>query len=287
MRRRTRAMAIAVAAIGLTFLLATPPSVQAQAVTASSSSARTPFSNALRSVSWFSWNGVWLRSNGRWAWRPTRRPDWQAYFRCRMGYGSAGYGYASMTYPLTWMPDPGGYWDLGVGGWMWYPPDRVHYAWDLWYPGPSGYAGFGSYGWGCSYPYAWSSFLATGMGWWVARVYGYPSYGSYGYGDRYGYGYDSYYRDIALLGRLPPRAIGTRYPDRPDAEADVPPPRAFIDPVRSESLDRAQWTGPGTAGRREADARPPRAFIEPVRTESLDRAQWTGPGTAIRSEPNA
>jgi len=182
------------------------------------------------------------------------------------------------------MPDPGGYWDLGVGGWMWYPPDRAYYVWDLWYPGPSGYAGFGSYGWGCSYPYAWSSFLATGMGWWVA---GYPSYGSYGYGDRYGYAYDSYYRDIALLGRLPPRAIGTRYPDRPDAEADAPPPRAFIDPVRTESLDRTLWTGPGTEVLSEADGRQPRASIDPVRSEALDRTLWTKPGEAVRrGEPD-
>jgi len=282
MRRRRGQMAIAIAAVGMTFLLATPRSTRAQVTIPSASSTHHPFYYAMRPVSWYSWNGVWVRSNGRWAWRPTRRPDWQAYFRCRMGYGSAAYGW--MFSPTTWV-------DVGVGGWMSYPTDRFYHTWDFWYLGPSGYAGFGSYGSGCVYPYDWSFFLATG--------WGYPGYGSYGYGGQYGYGYDVYRQGyVTLLGRLPPRAIGTRYPYQRDrdprtgtgrsdddraVEADA---RVFIDPVRTESLDRTLWKKPGTPVWNEPDARQPRASIDPVRTESLDRTQWMKPGTAVSSDPN-
>ena len=272
MRTSRTAVTIGASLIGLGFLLATPHSANSQGLTATSPSPQSFAYGTLRPVSWFNWNGIWVRSNGRWAWRPTRGPDWQAYFKCRMGYGSAAYGWGLS--PLSWLPDPHAGWALGVGGWTWYPGDRFRYSWDPWYPG-SGYWGVTGFGSSCSYPFAWSSFLAIGWGGGLTLVYGFPRYptGAYGYyGDRQGYGYGAGHPGyVTIFGRLPPGAIGRRHPDGTRIPYD---------------RDRDRRTGTGRSDDDRGAETDARAFIDPVRTESLDRTLWTRPGTAVWSEPD-
>jgi hypothetical protein len=142
--------------IGLALLLSTPAIGNAQDVGPSGSMDR-PLSNVLSSISGLSWNGIWTRSGGEWAWRPnvnyaSFHPNvnyvWQSGFGCGAGYGSAGFGWGFDAW--SWLPDRytpygrGGYrgrWDLVPGGWMWFPGQRFTRGWNAWYLGPR--VGFG------------------------------------------------------------------------------------------------------------------------------------------------
>ena len=156
--------------ISLAFLLATPNVGASQDAVPSGLSADRPLSHALSSISWFSWNGIWVRSNGMWAWRPTVRPDWQAYFRCQSGNGCGGLGPASNRF-WNWLPGRNSSWDLVPGGWMWFPGQRFAGAWDLWFLGPR--HGFGTHGFDPRFS---SSFPATGWGGGLTTVRTDPSY---------------------------------------------------------------------------------------------------------------
>lgn len=159
-----------VALISLAFLLATPNVGASQDAVPSGLSAERPLSHALSSISWFSWNGIWVRSNGMWAWRPTVRPDWQAYFRCQSGNGCGGLGRASNRF-WNWLPGRYSSWDLVPGGWMWFPGHRFAGAWDLWFLGPR--HGFGTHGFDPRFS---SSFPATGWGGGLTIVRTDPNY---------------------------------------------------------------------------------------------------------------
>lgn len=126
--------AIGVSLISLTLLLAAPDIGTSQVVR-SGLSADRPLSYSLSNISWFHWNGIWVRSNGMWAWRPTVRPDWQAYFRCQAGHGCGGIGWRSHSF-WSWAGGIYGAWDLVPGGWMWFPGHRFSNTWDLWFLGP-------------------------------------------------------------------------------------------------------------------------------------------------------
>lgn len=156
--------------ISLAFLLTTPNVGASQDAVTSGLSAERPFSHALSSISWFSWNGIWVRSNGMWAWRPTVRPDWQAYFRCQSGNGCGGLGPATYRF-WSWLPGRYSSWDLVPGGWMWFPGQRFAGAWDLWFLGPR--HGFGTHGFDPRFS---SSFQATGWGGGLTTVRTDPSY---------------------------------------------------------------------------------------------------------------
>jgi hypothetical protein len=157
--------AIGAMLIGLALLLATPTIGSSQETDLSGSVDR-PLSYALSSISWFSWNGIWVRSNGMWAWRPTVRYDWQAYFRCTQDWQSffrsqssefVGASYA----PGSWLPGRYSRWDFVPGlGWVWSPGQRFNNAWNLWYLGPRSAGGTSRRS--CSDPYDPQSFIATG-----------------------------------------------------------------------------------------------------------------------------
>lgn len=130
---------ISASLIGLAFLLTLPDSGASQEAAHSELSADRPLGNAMSSISWFSWNGIWVRSNGAWAWRPTVRTDWQAYFRCQSGNGCGGVvgGLRSFWNWLpgaygSWGPTKYGRWDFDLLGWMWFPGHASATAWDLW-----------------------------------------------------------------------------------------------------------------------------------------------------------
>jgi len=143
MRLQRTGHAIGASLTGFTLLLTSPDIGTAQEAAHSELSVDRPLRNAMSSISWFSWNGIWVRSNGGWAWRPTVRTDWQAYFRCQSGNGCGGVGWAGRS-PWNWWP--GGYaswgptkygrWDFDLRGWMWFPGDASATAWDLWPFGP-------------------------------------------------------------------------------------------------------------------------------------------------------
>jgi len=158
------------ALVSMAFLLATPDVGAAQDAVPSGLSAERPLSHALSSISWFSWNGIWVRSNGMWAWRPTVRPDWQAYFRCQSGNGCGGFGPSSYRF-WNWLPGRYSSWDLVPGGWMWFPGHRFAGAWDLWFLGPR--RGFGTHGFDPRFN---SAFPATGWGGGLTTVRTDPSY---------------------------------------------------------------------------------------------------------------
>ena len=152
MRLQRIGHAIGVSLIGLTLLLTAPDIGASQDVVRSGLSADKPLSyhlSALHSNSWLTRNGIWVRHDGMWAFRPTWRPDWQAYFRCQAGHGCGGVGWASHSF-WSWLPYGYGGWDLVPGGWMWFPGQRLatSRAWDLfgdlWFFGPK--YGFGAYG---------------------------------------------------------------------------------------------------------------------------------------------
>ena len=164
MRLQRTGQAIGVSLIGLTLLLTAPDVGTSQEVVRSGLSADRPLSyhlSALSSNSWFSRNGIWVRHEGMWAFRPTLNYDWQPYFRCasasahwRAGYGCAGVGLASHSF-WSWVPYGYGGWDLVPGGWMWFPGQRLATSrawdlfWDLWFVSPR--HGFGEYGLGPSF----------------------------------------------------------------------------------------------------------------------------------------
>ena len=153
MRMQSAGHAIGVSLIGLTFLLTAPDSGASQDLVRSGLSANKPLSyhlSALSSNSFFSRHGgIWVRHEGMWAFRPTLRFDWQAYFRCQAGYGCGGLGWAPHRFG-SWLPFGFGGWDLVPGGWMWFPGQRLARSrawdlfWDLWFFSPSHM--FGTYG---------------------------------------------------------------------------------------------------------------------------------------------
>jgi len=142
--------------IGLAFHLTTPD-IGSPQDTGLTGSADRPLSNAMSSISGFSWNGIWARSGGEWAWRPNVnygwfQPNvnyvWQSGFGCP-GYGSPGFGWGSYSHWI-WPPDrytphrrggAWGRWELVPGGWMWFPDQRFNNAGNLWYLEPR--VGFG------------------------------------------------------------------------------------------------------------------------------------------------
>jgi hypothetical protein len=139
--------------IGLAFLLAAPTSGSAQLTVRSGISADKPLSyhlSALHGNSWLTRHGMWVRHDGLWAFRPTYRFDWQAYFRCQAGYGCGGMGWAPFGFS-SWLPFGYAGWDQVPGGWMWFPGRRLSTSrawdlyWDLWFFRPYR---FGSYGFG-------------------------------------------------------------------------------------------------------------------------------------------
>jgi len=141
--------------IGLAFLLAAPTAGSAQLTVRSGISADQPLSyhlSALHGNSWLTRNGIWVRHDGLWAFRPTYRYDWQAYFRCQAGYGCGGIGWAPFGFS-SWLPFGYGGWDQVPGGWLWFPGRRLSTSrswdlyWDFWFFRPThrfGFYGFGS-----------------------------------------------------------------------------------------------------------------------------------------------
>ena len=155
MRRRRAHSAIGATLIGLGFLLTAPDSGASQDLVRSGLSADKPLSyhlSAMSSNSFFSHQGgIWVRHEGMWAFRPTSRPDWQAYFRCQAGHGCGGLSWAPNRFG-SWLPFGFGGWDLVPGGWMWFPGQRLSKSrawdlfWDLWFFSPRymlGMSGFG------------------------------------------------------------------------------------------------------------------------------------------------
>ncbi|MGB5302771.1 MAG: hypothetical protein WBP17_06445, partial [Gemmatimonadota bacterium] len=146
MRHRRAHSASGATLIGLGFLLTAPDSGASQDLVRSGLSADKPLSyhlSALSSNSFFSRSGgIWVRHEGMWAFRPTSRPDWQAYFRCQAGYGCGGFGWAPHRFG-SWLPYGYAGWDLVPGGWMWFPGQRMFRSrawdlcWDLWFFSPS------------------------------------------------------------------------------------------------------------------------------------------------------
>jgi len=146
MRRGRAHSAIGATLIGLGFLLTAPDSAVSQDLVRSGLSADKPLSyhlSALSSNSFFSHQGgIWVRHQGMWAFRPTSRPDWQAYFRCQAGYGCGGLGWAPNRFG-SWLPYGYAGWDLVPGGWMWFPGQRLSRSrawdlfWDLWFFSPT------------------------------------------------------------------------------------------------------------------------------------------------------
>lgn len=287
MLARRVAAALGSCLIGLTFLLANPHPAHSQDVTVSES-ARLSFGDAPRAVGWLNWNGIWVSSNGRWGWRPTRRPDWQAYFRCRMGYGAYAYGWNA--FPILWPPGPYSSWDFGVGRWMGYPDARFHGAWTPWYLGPGGYPGLSFAWYRCAYPYDWYSFLYTGWGGGPTLAYGYP---------HRMFPFDPYRSVnrlppfINVLGWLPPWTIDSRSRDRTGRPIDgprraedgvgasEPEIRAFIDPVRTESFDRSAWLAPAESAETDPASRAGRSRIDVLSQESKpsSRSDAISPGS--------
>jgi hypothetical protein len=145
MRRRRAHSAIGATLIGLGVLLTAPGSVASQDLVRSGISADKPLSyhlSALSGNSFFSRSGgIWVRHEGMWAFRPTSRPDWQAYFRCQAGYGCGGLGWTPNRFG-SWLPFGFAGWDLVPGGWMWFPGQRMSSSrawdlfWDLWFFSP-------------------------------------------------------------------------------------------------------------------------------------------------------
>jgi hypothetical protein len=115
MRRRRAHSAIGATLIGLGVLLTAPGSVASQDLVRSGISADKPLSyhlSALSGNSFFSRSGgIWVRHEGMWAFRPTSRPDWQAYFRCQAGYGCGGLGWTPNRFG-SWLPFGFAGWDL-------------------------------------------------------------------------------------------------------------------------------------------------------------------------------
>jgi hypothetical protein len=159
MRLHRAGYAISVSLVSLALLLTAPDIGTSQEPDRPGLSADKPLSYALSSISWFSWNGIWVRSNGLWAWRPTVRYDWNAYFRCEAGYGCGGIGLNSH---LLWIWGGGDYgrWNLVPAGWMWFPGQRFYGAWNLWFLGPR--HGFGAYGGAYGFGPRFSSLFLTG-----------------------------------------------------------------------------------------------------------------------------
>ena len=158
--------------MGLGLLLVTPTSSISQSpfstgagiaqAPINTSTVIQPLGQGLSSIRELRWNGIWIRSGGMWAWRPTVRYDWQAMFRCRSGYGSGvGWGFNSpWGWSGGWLPDPYSSWNMVSGlGWAWFPSQRYVNAWNFWFLGPRhsyGYGGgcdpFGAV-FGSSYPF--------------------------------------------------------------------------------------------------------------------------------------
>jgi len=159
MRLHRTGHAIGVSLISLALLLTAPDIGTSQEPDRPGLSADEPLPYALSSVSWFHWNGIWVRSNGMWAWRPTVRYDWNAYFRCQAGHGCGGIGLASHSFWM-WGGADYGSWNLVPGGWMWFPGQRFHGAWNLWFLGPR--HGFGAYGGAYGFGPRFSSLFLTG-----------------------------------------------------------------------------------------------------------------------------
>ena len=147
--------------MGLGILLVTPTSSISQSpfstgagiaqAPINTSSIMQPLGHGLSSVRALRWNGIWIRSGGMHAWRPTVRYDWQAMFRCRSGYGSGvGWGFHSpWGWSRGWLPNPFSSWSMVPGlGWAWFPGQRYASAWNLWFIGPRYSFGYG-YGGGC------------------------------------------------------------------------------------------------------------------------------------------
>ena len=155
MRCRRAHSAIGAALIGLALFLTAPNSAASQDLVRSGLSADKPLSyhlSALSSNSFFSRSGgIWVRHEGMWAFRPTSRFDWQAYFRCQAGHGCGGLGWAPHRFG-SWLPFGYAAWDLVPGGWMWFPGRRLASSrawdlfWDLWFFSPRHM--IGTYGYG-------------------------------------------------------------------------------------------------------------------------------------------
>lgn len=142
MRRRRAHSAIGATLICLGLLLTAPDAGTSQDLVRSGLSADKPLSyhlSALQGNSFFSRHGgIWVRHEGMWAFRPTLRFDWQAYFRCQAGYGCGGFGWSPHRFG-SWLPFGYAAWDLVPGGWMWFPGRRLASSgawdlfWDLWF----------------------------------------------------------------------------------------------------------------------------------------------------------
>ena len=155
MRHRRARSAIGATLIGVGFLLTAPDIAVSQDLVRSGLSADKPLSYHLSGLSsnrFFSRSGgIWVRHAGMWAFRPTLRFDWQAYFRCQAGYGCGRFGWSPHRFG-SWLPYGYAGWDLVPGGWMWFPGQRMSRSrawdlfWDLWFFSPSQM--FGTYGFG-------------------------------------------------------------------------------------------------------------------------------------------
>ena len=292
---RRGTLVITASAVGLAFFLGTPQSAPSQDVAQPNPS--TPALYApLRPVSGFSSDGVGIRSNGGRVLRPIRRADWQAYFRCRMAYGFGGYGlpgYGWTPFPPNWLPYPPSTWDFGVFGSIGYRRGRFYHAWGPWHMGSRGYIGFGSYGvyGSCLDPFGWSPFLMVGRSRGFVRVRQPSPYSvMYDLGDRIPLGIADGWPPGAVRSGAGPRWPGDRAPRAPTGREETGPEdetstRAFIDPVRRESLDRNRWIGPREgSGAVPVSRKTPGRIVEPVRSPSSRRGTLR-PET-FRSRPN-
>ena len=154
MKRRRRHSTIGATLIGLGLLFTAPDAGTSQDLVRSGLSADKPLSyhlSALHGNSWLTRHGMWVRHEGMWAFRPTLRFDWQAYFRCHAGQGCGGLGWAPHRFG-SWLPFGYAAWDLVPSGWMWFPGQRMSSSgawdlfWDLWFFGPRHMVGTYGYG---------------------------------------------------------------------------------------------------------------------------------------------
>jgi hypothetical protein len=264
MRRTRPGSAMGATLLSLTLLLTAPDIGASQETVRSGLSADIPLSyhlSALHSHSWLTRNGIWVRHEGMWAFRPTFYRDWQAYFRCQAGHGCGGVGWASHVF-WSWLPYGYAGWDLVPGGWMWFPGQRFANSrawdlfWDLWFFSPR--YGSGAYGFG---PRFHPSLAATGWDGGLTRVT---------VDQRPGQGRD---------GWKPPTEAGT---------GDHTPP--LVDPVRAAPIVTVSADGEdsGPSGRKAPQkpsidpvlpTRPVETLFEPT---SIKRAREKGlrrPGT--------